>query len=95
MNIKEDLKKKIDALSEKMDEQLNKGNFHDYSKLADTYLRLVREYESIDKPNKYGYAYLTNPTTYFTTNAVSTNAVVTNPLEYSKIHCNTSEVPNK
>lgn len=86
MNIKEDLKKKIDALSKKMDYVLNLGDWGTYSQLADTYLKLVREYESISKPNKYPY--WTNPTPYFTPDYGTPK----NPLKWNEITCN-SETP--
>jgi hypothetical protein len=83
MDIKEDLKKKIEALSKKMDDALNSGNCSIYSRLADTYLKLVRVYESISKTNKY--AYWTNPTPYLEPDY----GTVKNPLKWSEITCNT------
>jgi hypothetical protein len=86
MSILEDLKKKIDVLSQKMDEQLNSGNFQDYQRLADTYLKLVREYESLNKPNKHPY--WTNPIPF--TYPWETPK---NPLKWNEITCWNSDTP--
>lgn len=78
MSIKEDLRKKIDAISKRMDSMLESNDFRTYNQLADTYLKLVREYEELNKPKKYFEG--CKPFPYFTTDAVSKN-----PLEWNEI----------
>ncbi|RNB59373.1 hypothetical protein EDM57_04315 [Brevibacillus gelatini] len=81
MLIKEDLRKKIEQLSKEMDKQLEARHYGEYSRLADIYVKLVREYELMNKPKFNGWTYLTN-------NYTTTDAVSKNPLKYSEIHCN-------
>lgn len=78
MSIKEDLRKKIDAISKRMDSMLECNDFRAYNQLAYTYLKLVREYEELNKPQKYFEGY--KPFPYFTTDAVSKN-----PLKWNEI----------
>lgn len=77
--IKLDLEKKIKELSLKMDDQLRSGNYQDYNRLADTYIKLIREYEALISPKKFIYDYV-KPMPYFTTDVVSKN-----PLKHNEI----------
>jgi hypothetical protein len=81
VNILEDITKKIKALSQKMDEQLNNGDFHDYNRLAETYIALIREYRSISKPSKY-------PTDIASNSYYHPSLLTSDPLKWNEITCN-------
>ena len=84
--IKQDLELKIKKVSEQMDKQFDAGNYSEYERLSNIYLRLIREHDSITKPNhKFFEGY--KPATYF----ISPNSAPNTPHKWNEITCKNQE----